>query len=113
QFLSANIPLLLLAVMQFVAAALLVIHTSGLPSLAGWALGLSGLPLSIWLLRNASASGSSGALVSVLRLVNAAQGDLSRSMPEHGDAATREAARLFNEFMEKLRGALEELRMHS
>src|SRR5690606_18879132 len=44
---------------------------------------------------------------------NAAQGDLSRSMPEHGDAATCEAARLFNEFMEKLRGALEELRMHS
>lgn len=53
------------------------------------------------------------ALLAALRLVNDAQGDLSSRMSETGDARSRETARQFNEFMERLRVALEDLRKHS
>lgn len=52
-------------------------------------------------------------LLRVLKTINEAQGDLSSSMAEMGDGANREVARLFNQFVERLRTALEDLREHS
>lgn len=52
-------------------------------------------------------------LLRVLTTINEAQGDLSSSMDETGDAATRDVAQLFNQFVERLRMALEDLRQHS
>lgn len=52
-------------------------------------------------------------LLRVLRIINEAQGDLSSRMSEAGDGQGREVAALFNQFMERLRMALEDLRQHT
>lgn len=52
-------------------------------------------------------------LLRVLRIINEAQGDLSSRMSEAGDGHGREVAALFNQFMERLRTALEDLRQHT
>ena len=52
-------------------------------------------------------------LLRVLRIINEAQGDLSSRMSEAGDGKGREVAALFNQFMERLRTALEDLRQHT
>jgi len=48
-------------------------------------------------------------LLSVLRAVNEQQGDLSLHMQERGNPHQLESARLFNQFMERLRVALEDI----
>src|SRR5690554_5795666 len=60
-----------------------------------------------------SKSFNQGDLLRVLRTINEAQGDLSSRMEEKGDVHGREVATLFNQFMERLRVALEDLRQHS
>lgn len=57
--------------------------------------------------------GGNGSLIQVLRNVNDVQGNLSSVMPETGDASAQETARLFNQFMERLRTALDDLRSHT
>lgn len=52
-------------------------------------------------------------LLSVLHAVNEQQGDLSLHMQERGNPHQLESARLFNQFMERLRVALEDLRFHT
>ena len=58
-------------------------------------------------------AGSDNDLISVLHAVNEQQGDLSLQMPETGSERHLESARLFNQFMERLRSALEDLRFHT
>lgn len=52
-------------------------------------------------------------LLGALTQANQAQGNLSSTMPESGDDTSREVARQYNEFMERLRAALEDLRKHT
>ena len=76
------------------------------------ALATLGLALTGMLMRPGSTA-VSDELLQVLRTVNEAQGDLSLRMRESGDARSVETAKLFNQFMERLRAALEDLRNHS
>lgn len=71
---------------------------------AGW------LTLSGWQ-RSKQPGGSN--LLAVLRAANEQQGDLSMQITAQGNAHQVESARLFNQFMERLRSALEDLRFHT
>lgn len=68
------------------------------------------LVIGIW---RQSRAANQSELLRVLKTINEAQGDLSSSMDEMGDGASREVAKLFNQFVERLRTALEDLRQHS
>lgn len=106
----ALIPMLLI-VQLMLAAALFAVSANALKWLA--VLGaIAGIGLFL-LWRQASSVVGSGVLLRVLRNANDAQGDLSSVMPEAGDEGSRETARLFNQFMERLRAALDDLRHHT
>ncbi|MDO9520341.1 MAG: methyl-accepting chemotaxis protein [Pseudohongiella sp.] len=75
--------------------------------------GVAGLLCAVWAWRRQTTVAHNSTLIQVLRTVNAAQGDLSSVIPETGDTSERETAQLFNQFMERLRLALEDLRHHS
>ncbi len=97
--------LLVLAVLLFITSTGALRWTAVITAVAGIALFL------LW--RQTSVVAGVTALVRVLRDANDAQGDLSSIMPEVGDQAERETARLFNQFMERLRAALDDLRHHT
>jgi len=79
--------------------------------LAVVSLGLAGaLAVETW---QQTRSESGNALLLVLRAVNDQQGNLCLQVSEHGQAQHMEHARLFNQFMERLRSALEDLRYHT
>lgn len=101
----------ILILLLILAAALFTISGDGLRWLAALAAAMGiGLFL-LW--RQLSAYTESSLIVRILRNANDAQGDLSAVMPEVGDEVSRETARLFNQFMERLRTALDDLRHHT
>lgn len=71
------------------------------------------LAMIVLLLRSRSNNAVNSRLLAVLRTVNNEQGDLSCHMQEGAFGDSEEAAVLFNQFMERLRTALEDLRHHS
>ncbi len=103
---------LVLLVLLVVMGVLFVLAADGWPRILGALLACAAALLVLFHFIKQAAAGSDS-LLDVLRLVNDAQGDLSSRMHESGDARSRETARQFNEFMERLRLALEDLRKHS
>src|SRR5690606_102481 len=90
---------------------------AGVGSMTAWlvlavvSLGLAGaLAVPTW---QQTRSESGNELLSVLRAVNDQQGNLCLQVSEQGQAQHMEYARLFNQFMERLRSALEDLRYHT
>lgn len=101
----------LLVLSLMLAAALFTISTGGLRWLAVLAAAAGVALFLLW--RRSSTSVGTAILTQILRNANDAQGDLSSVMPEVGDDSSREMARLFNQFMERLRTALDDLRHHT
>lgn len=112
QRIAAGGILLLLLPMLLVLSGLFLFAVDGWAGLLGSLLALPATALLVFHILKQSGSGPES-LLAALRLVNDAQGDLSSRMSETGDARSRETARQFNEFMERLRVALEDLRKHS
>ncbi len=112
RWLSAQLPVVVLMLVLCGLTALLWFSTGGWPALLGTVLLGCGVAV-LWILAGQRGGNGVAVLLEALRSANQAQGDLSRSMPETGDATTRELARQFNEFMERLRLALEDLRRHT
>ncbi|MAY54468.1 MAG: hypothetical protein CMQ37_01200 [Gammaproteobacteria bacterium] len=105
-------PVLGLMAIQFVLLVSGIVLFEGGSMWLVLALATLGLALTGMLMRPGSTA-VSDELLQVLRTVNEAQGDLSLRMRESGDARSVETAKLFNQFMERLRAALEDLRNHS
>ncbi|MBC54563.1 MAG: hypothetical protein CMQ34_12090 [Gammaproteobacteria bacterium] len=101
----------ILALLLVMAAALFTISTGGLRVLSALAALLGIVLFLLW--RQTTAYTETNPVVRILRSANEAQGDLSAVMPEVGDDVSRETARLFNQFMERLRAALDDLRHHT
>ena len=80
-----------------------------------WGVSLGVAVSAAWLvgLWRQSRAASQSELLRVLKTINEAQGDLSSAMDEMGSDSDREVARLFNQFVERLRVALEDLRQHT
>ena len=101
----------ILILLLILAAALFAISSGGLRWLAALS---AAVGISLFLLwRYTVLQPETNPIVHILRKVNDAQGDLSAVMPEAGDEVSRETARLFNQFMERLRAALDDLRHHT
>lgn len=110
QFRAADGALQILFALLLTVCGLFLFAVDGWAGLAGGVLTLSATALLLFYTLRGTGSDS---LLSVLCLVNDAQGDLSSGMSVIGDARSRETARQFNAFMERLRVALEDLRRHS
>ncbi|ALO45883.1 methyl-accepting chemotaxis protein [Pseudohongiella spirulinae] len=110
---APDLPVTLLFLAQLGLAGQSWIALSGVNLLVALAFlaGTLACTVLIWLRSNQR--GASAELLQVLRTVNEAQGDLSSRMAESGDSQQIETARLFNQFMDRLRVALEDLRSHS
>lgn len=108
-----DFPLTLLFLSQCGLVGMIWLTLSGTWMLIALALVASALVCVVLVWLRSSQQGASDELLQVLRTVNEAQGDLSSRMAECGDAQQVETARLFNQFMDRLRVALEDLRNHS
>ena len=97
---------------QVVTAGLLAAHTTGAVQWLALLLGAAGVVMTLTLFRGGKQTGNR-ALTAVLRTVNEEQGDLSGEVQLTGNGSARESAELFNQFMERLRSALEDLRTHT
>lgn len=101
-----------LATIQVVTAVLLAWHSSGATQWLALLLGTAGVAMSRALSRS-SGRREGTRLIPVLRAINDEQGDLSKEVSVRGDGPARESAELLNQFVERLRAALEDLRTHS
>ncbi|MEX0740924.1 MAG: methyl-accepting chemotaxis protein [Pseudohongiella sp.] len=106
----ALVPAMLVLILVL-SVCLFTLTTGGLRVLAVLAAAAGIVLFMLW--RLTSTHMSNTGLMRVLRNVNDAQGDLSSVMPVVGDETSRETARLFNQFMERLRTALDDLRHHT
>ena len=109
---NSSVPVAAMAASQVVLAVLIMVASGDWLQWAGLALILISLA-GVAAIRYGRGDTGNDELLRVLRTVNEAQGDLSSHMDESGDSRSVETARLFNQFMERLRGALEDLRNHS
>lgn len=97
---------------QLLIAGVLWTHVDGVVQwvLVFGALASIGLLTLLW--RRSRAS-SRDDLLRALQIINEEQGDLSSKIPETGSGTSSDIARLFNQFLERLRTALEDLRQHT
>jgi len=109
---NPTVPVAAVVASQVVLAVLIIVSPDGWLQWAGLALILMSLA-GVVAIRYDRGDTGNDELLRVLRTVNEAQGDLSSHMAESGDSRSAETARLFNQFMERLRVALEDLRNHS
>ncbi|SFR63892.1 methyl-accepting chemotaxis protein [Marinobacter daqiaonensis] len=98
---------LLWGALQVITAILLYTQSDGALKWIAVALGIAGVAMMLLRLRKGE-SGGQRALVTVLRGINEDQGDLSRELPREREGD--ETAEQFNQFIERLRTTLEELR---
>ena len=97
---------------QVLTAGLLAGHSTGAVQWLALLLGAAGVGATLVLSRGKGKM-SNRTLAAVLRTANEDQGDLSQEVRVTGDGSSRESAELFNQFMERLRSALEDLRTHT
>ncbi len=98
--------------LQVVTAVLLFTQSEGTMRWVAVLLGISGLAMAGFQAWRQRSSGN-GTLVTVLRGINEDQGDLSREVPVDQAGSAAESAELFNQFVERLRTTLEDLRTHT
>lgn len=98
--------------LQVLTAALLFSRSEGIMAWGAVLLGVAGLVMAAVQIRG-QGSGTGAALVTVLRGINEDQGDLSAEVPVDRAGKAAESAELFNQFVERLRTTLEDLRTHT